>query len=237
MPSNCFNVVRGKRVRLTRLDECGTPPAPMATDALVVSSGFISVAYTLEYEDGDEIIQKNANGDLCITDRSEDKFKRVMVTISFCEVDPAALELATGNAAEVDGAGVNVGIRVSRGLPDDAANFALELWSGVGEVECTGGDREYGYLLLPFLKNGTLRDFTVENGPTTFEVQAWTENGTNWGAGPYNVVASGAGGVPSSLEDPLTADDHMVIRTTTVAPPAAACGYQAMPAAPTPAAS
>lgn len=235
MATNCFNIVRGKRVRVTRLDACGEFPAPMTTAALVTSSGFISVAYTMEYEDGDEHIQKNANGDLCIVDRSEDKLKRVMATISFCEVDPALLELVTANALEVDGAGDNVGIRVSTGIPDNAANFALELWAGTAGEGCVDGEVEYGYFLLPFLKNGTLRDFTIENGPTTFEVQAWTENGTGWGAGPYNVVASGAAGAPSSLEDPLTANDHLVLRTTTVAPPAAVCGYQAMPAAPTPA--
>lgn len=237
MATNCYNIVRGKIVRVTRLDACGAYPAPAALNAQATSAGYISVAYTLEYEEGTEHLQKNANGDICLLDRAEDKFKRVMVTISFCEVDPSLLELVTGNTLEVDGAGDNVGIRVSRNLPDNAANFALELWSGVGPAPCSEDGQEYGYFLLPFVKNGTLRDFTIEDGPTTFEVQGWTESGGEWGAGPYNVVASGAGGVPSALEDPLTTDDHLLMRVTTVAPPAAVCGTGVMPAAPTPAAS
>jgi hypothetical protein len=236
MAANCYSVVRGKRVRVTRLDECGTPPAAMTTNALVTSSCFISVQYTLEYEDGDEHIQKNANGDLCINDKSCDQFKRVMVVISFCEVDPDLFSLLTSNSVEVDAAGNDVGFRVSENTA--CSNFALELWSGLDDVECdVSGNLEYGYFLLPFVTNGTLRDFTVENGPTTFEINGWTKSSTGWGTGPYNVVRSGAADTPSALEDPITDEDHLLVRVTTVAPPAAVCGYQAMPAAPTPAVS
>lgn len=234
MAANCYSVVRGKRVRVTRLTACGAFPAPAATNSLVTSSGFISVQYAMEYEDGDEHIQKNANGDLCINDKACDQFKRVMVTISFCEVDPDLFSLVTGNTLEVDGAGIDVGFRVSENVA--CSNFALELWSGLDDIECDlTGNQEFGYFLLPYVKNGTLRDFTVENGPTTFEIQGWTESSDGWGVGPYNVVRSGAANVPSSLEDPLTDDDHLLVRVTTVAPPAAVCGFQVMPAAPTPA--
>jgi hypothetical protein len=344
MAASCFGVVRGKRVRVTRLDSCGAPPAATTANSLVTSSGFVSVAFAPDYEAGTEIIQKNANGDLCINDLSCDVFKRVRVTISFCNVDPDLYSLITGNSVEVDGAGNDVGYRVSEAL---ACNqFALELWTGIdGQAACpptnavqsiteggsgltsftltvtvpgysaattssipasataaqvqaalegvdgidpgdvtvtgpagasngpwqvqftgryaglaiatmtstptggtgtvtiavvtaggvaTGGN--YGYILLPFVRNGTLRDFTVELGTTNFEVQAWTDNGGNWGTGPYNVIAQGAGGVASALKTPIGLNDHMLVRTTSVAPPAAVCGYQAMPAAPTPAA-
>lgn len=343
MTASCFNVVRGKRVRVTRLDACGVFPVPTTANAFVASDGFISVQYALDYEDGDEFIQKNANGDLCINDKSNDIYKRTNVTMSFCGVDPDLMSLLTGNSVELDASGVDVGFRVSEGIA--TPNFALELWSGLGGNDCpntnkvqslteggsgltsftltyagtpgpagttgaiaasstaaqvqtaiegldafdpgdvavtgpagasngpwvvtligryaglavptftstpTGGTgtltvaqvtagglstgASYGYFLLPWVKNGTLRDFTVENGPTTFEVQAWTESGPNWGSGPYNVVAAGAAGVPSSLKVPISSLDHMLLRLTTVAPPASACGFQAMPAAPTPAA-
>jgi hypothetical protein len=301
----------------------------------VTSSGFISVAYSPQYEDGDEFIQKNANGELCINDRACDVFKRYNVTITLCGVDPDMVGVFTGSPAEVNVSGINVGFRTREGVA--CSNFALELWSGVPGQTCgvneiqslteggsgltsftltfsgqttaaitasstaanvqskiealsnvgpgnvivtgpvgastgpwlvtftgtlagtnvaqmtstpTGGTgtltvatvqsggptgSTYGYLLLPHVKNGTLRDFTIENGVTTFEIQGWTSGVSAWGVGPYNVVASGAAGVPSSLDDPILTGDHMLIRTTTVAPPAAVCGLAAMPAAPTPA--
>lgn len=342
MATNCFSVVRGKRVRVTRVNGCGVYPVPTTTNSLVTSSGFISVQYALDYEDGDEHIQKNANGDLCINDRACDQFKRVMVTISLCEVDPDLFSLVTNNTLEVDSAGNDVGFRVGESVA--CSDFALELWAGTdggdgcgltnevqslteggagltsftltvtvpgysaattgsiaasstaaqvqtalegvdgidpGDVAVTGPagasngpwnvtfqgryaglniiqmtstptggtgtltvatvtgggvsqGAEFGYFLLPHVKNGTVRDFTVENGPTTFEIQGWTAR-NSWLSGPYNVVASGAGGVPSALDDPLVATDHLISRTTLIPPPAAVCGYQTMPAAPTPA--
>jgi hypothetical protein len=236
MPSTCFKVVRGKRLRATILDECGAPPAALTANSQITSAGFVSVQYTLEYEDGDEYIVKNADGALCINSRNCDVFKRITLTISLCEVDPELVVLLTNQTAEIDGAGDTVGFRISRNT--ECSNFALELWPGLDDIECDdAGNLEYGYVLLPFVKNGTLRDFTIENGPTNFEIQAWTENGSRWGSGPYNVVRSGPGGTPSSLEDPVDPDDHMLFRVTTVAPPAAVCGLQAMPAAPTPAGS
>ncbi len=235
MPATCWSVVRGKRVRVTTLDPCGTPPDALAEASQVVSSGFISVEYRLVYEDGDEYTQKNADGFLCINDRGDDVLKRVEFTISFCNVDPELLEFMTGNPLEVDGAGNSVGFRVSENAT--VTDFGFELWSGVPNQPCVEGEVLYGYFLLPWAHNGTLRDFTVENGPTNFEVQGWTKGGGGWGVGPYNVVASGAAGAPSSLEDPLLAGEHLLARVTTVAPPAAVCGAQAMPAAPTPAES
>lgn len=341
MAATCYQIVRGKRIRVTRLDACGAPPAALAANGNVVSSGFITVAYAFDYEDGDEFIQKNANGDLCINDRSNDVFKRVMVTIDFCGVDPDLLSLVTGSSLVVDSvSGIDQGIDIDE-TTMGTSNFAFELWGGIdGQAPCpltnetqsiteggsgltsftltyngqttasiaasstvaqittalqglddidpgdisvtgpagasngpwlvtfigrlagtnvpqmtatpTGGtgtvtiatpvpggvvtSGNYGYFLLPFLRNGTLRDFTVENGPTTFQVMAWTDGGGGWGSGPYNVVAEGAAGVPSAMKTPVAATTHMRIRPTTVPPPAAACGYQAQPATPTPAA-
>lgn len=230
--AECFSVVRGKRIRATRLDECGAPPDPETEDSQVTSSGFISVAYAMEYEDGDEHIQKNADGELCINDRSCDVFKRVSVTITLCNVDPDLINLLTGNPSEVDAAGENVGFRISENAGCD--NFAFELWSGIPSQDCDSeGGRPYGYLLLPYVTNGTVRDITVENGPTTFEVQAWTKGNGDWGQGPYNVVTAEDGTTPTALDDPILNGQHLLLRETLLAPPDATCGYQAMPEAPT----
>lgn len=229
----CRSYVRGKRVRVTRLDECGTPPAPATACSLAVSSGYITVNYTAEYEAGDEHIQKNANGDLCITDRSADIFKRYAVEIEFCEVDPDLFGIVTGNDLEVQDDGQTVGFRVSRNVA--ASDFALEVWVGVANQDCVSGVTEYGYLLLPHVHNGTVRDISVQNGPITFTVQGWTKD-NNWLNGPYEVVLNdGSPAVCTALEDPLEPEDHLLLRRTQCAPPAAACGCQVMPALPTPA--
>ena len=44
MATKCFTVVRGKRLRVTRLDDCGNPPPSEAENALVVTNGFSTVS-------------------------------------------------------------------------------------------------------------------------------------------------------------------------------------------------
>lgn len=333
MTATCWTPVRGKIVRATRVDACGAPPAALTANAQVTSSGFVSVEFSPDYEDGDDLTQKTADGTLCVADRGCDQLKRVGVTVTFCGVDPDMLGLVAGLPAEVDVSGVNVGFRLRSGQP--CTDFALEVWAGTPGLQCganeiqtlteggaglttftltfagqttaaitasstaanvqsklealsnigpgnvvvtgpagastgpwvvtftgtlagtnvaqmtstptggtgtltvatfsggTGVGQTYGYLLVPHLKNGRLNDWTIENGVTTFEVEAWTSGQVGWLKGPYNVVASGAAGVPSELDDAILANDHVLMRTTTVAPPAAVCGYQALPATPT----
>jgi hypothetical protein len=340
--SLCYNTVRGKRIRFTKLDACGTPAAALTAAQMAVTDGFISVAYAPQFEDGTENMQKNADGAICSLDKSDDVFKRYQVTISLCGIDPEIISAITGLPLETDTNGNSVGYRVRSGVA--AVNFALELWSGVPGLACpltndiqslteggagltsftltavipgyasattasipasstaaavqaalegldgidpgdvsvsgpagastgpwlvtftgrlagldiplmtatpTGGtgtltvatvvnggvasasNVPYGYFLLPMLRNATVRDFTIENAPTQYQIQAWTLDGTGWQKGPYNVVNDGAAGVPSALRTALNSRDHLLKRATYVAPPASACGLQALPAAPT----
>lgn len=339
MAANCFAPIRGKRVRATVVDVCGTAPAAATANSLVVSNGFVTVQYAFDYQAGTEITQVNADGQLCINDRTCDQFKRIETTIDFCQVDPDMFTLTTGLPAEVDGAGVTQGFRVREGITCN--QFSLELWTGVnGQAPCptsnqvdtiteggagltsftltvsasgfgpattasiaaaataaqvqaalqliinpagsgdvsvsgatsgpytvtftgelaakavtmtstpTGGSgtavvavvtaggvvasgSSFGYVLTPFLQNGTLQNFQFGDAVTTFSIKGWTKAGSNWGTGPYNVIAQGAGGVASALKTGINAFDHALLRATTVAPPAAVCGFQAMPAAPT----
>src|SRR4030066_883000 len=164
MTTTCFSVVRGKRVRVTELDSCGTP---VIGGAFVVSDGFIQVALTAELEKGDEFIQKNANGALCINERDPDSLKRLNVTVDWCQVDPDIINLITGAPVEVDGGsgGDVVGFRIQEGAAD--TNWGLEVWTGLGGDQCTDGDVSYGYVLVPFITGATLGDITIENGAST----------------------------------------------------------------------
>lgn len=232
MPAKCYNVVRGKRLRVTRLDECGNPMDPGTASALVVTKGFISVGLTAEMEDGDDITQKNADGDLCISDRSRNQFKRWTVNPMFCEVDPALLEIITNVVLEEDWDGNPVGVRQPEGASTDS--YALELWTGVPGEDCKPGEpTTYGYLLLPFIVPGALGDITVENGSTTFQTSSHTKAPSGWGSGPdgFEPVPIDADNTPGKLTTPIGDDEHMLMRTTTIAPPDPVCGAQDMPAA------
>ena len=54
----------------------------------------------------------------------------------------------------------------------------------------------------------------------SFQTIAYTLGGSGWGVGPYDVIGSPAG----PLDVAISATQHRLVRTTTVAPPASACG-------------
>lgn len=110
--------------------------------------------------------------------------------------------------------------------------LTVATYSGGGGTSTT----KLGYFLLPHVHNGTIRDIELGNQFANFTVQGWTVDDVGWGKGPYNVVNSGAAGVASELDDAMLSGltaDHLLARLTTVAAPAAVCGMQSMPAAPT----
>lgn len=222
MATTCFKIVRGKRARITRLDECGNPPDYGTPNSAVVTDGFISVGLTSVVETGDEITQKNANGDLCVNDKSRDQFKRWDLAISFCEVNPSLAEMVSNAILEEDWNGDVVGIRVPEGAALES--FGLELWTGVPGSDCVPGEPTvYGYMLLPFVIPGVLGNMTVQNGVTTFDVRGHTRGSGGWGVGPYDVVSTDGAGGSGPLAVPMGSDEHHLLRTTTIAPPAAAC--------------
>lgn len=223
VPAQCFNIVRGKVMRVTSLDECcsihqGSPPAC----EVAVTDGLISAALTAEVEEGEEIRDRNWTGALCVVDRSPDEFVRWGVEITFCGVDPAIITLLTGNPVELDDAGDLVGFRTAQGTLNN--RIAVELWSGISPTDC-GPEAvpKFGYTLLPCLVGGRMGDLTIENARADFVVSGmFTQSGSGWASGPYDVVT--VSGVPAPLEVPIQAGEHHLLRLTDVPPPAADCG-------------
>ena len=226
--SRCFSPVRGNAMRITRLDGCGRPV--YGDDSVGVSEGFVSVAFTANTDEGEEINVVNAAGKTCVREVPCPTLLGYTVEITFCEVDPAVFAVLTGQEADLDYTGAAAGFRINSDISACDSGFALELWTGVPGVTCEPGagneDAEPGgYLLVPYLQGGIFGDFTVENAAISFTVTgAATKTGSGWGVGPYNVVR-GAGG-PQPLEKPIVKGDHMLVRFTDVAPPTGVCGTQ-----------
>lgn len=230
--TQCFSLIRGRALRVTRLDGCGVPvPGP---DSVVTSKGFISVALTANTEEGEPISVPNANGDICISDTPAPKFTGYGVEINLCGVDPNLVNLLTGQPLVYDDASTPeaVGFRVNTGVDLDSSGFSLELWSGVPAAQCEpGSGQSFGYLLIPFLKGGVFGDFTVENAAVNFTITgAQSKDGSGWGTGPFNVVKDGSGD-DSPLLEPIGAKDHLHVQVTQVAPPEAGCGGEELGAA------
>jgi hypothetical protein len=218
-----FAPYRGKRLRVTELDFVGRPV--YGADSVIVTDGMATVAMTGNIEEGEAISSTNANGDICWTVPSEPKFLNFSVEATFCDVDFALFEKLTGHPVVLNDDGTIVGITEGTTVQLSDINFALELWTGANPSGSArlGAQGEWGYILLPFVRGGTVSDISVENGAITFGVTGMvTKDGSNWGAGPYNVEL--VNDVAAPLFKPLASTDHRRIMSVEIAPPVARTG-------------
>lgn len=216
-----FSLIRGRRMRVTSLNSCGVPL--WGEDASAVTDGFISVAFTAQTTEAEPIEITNANGQICARDPGVSQFNGYQLELTFCGVLPCVFEMLTGQPPVQDVNGETVGFRMNSSIDQSSSAFALELWAGVPGVACDpanpSGAGSYGYVLVPFVSQGVIGDFTIENGAVNFVVSgASTKDGNGWGAGPYDVVEDVAG-APAQLPEALDGDDHLYVVWTSIAPP------------------
>jgi hypothetical protein len=224
--TKCLSLVKGRRIRVTKLDSCGRPI--YGDDSQVTSKGFISVSFTANTSESDEINVTNASGEVCVFEAAVTSLTGYGIEVAFCEVDPELFALVTGQPVVIGADGSTViGFDVDTKIGLENSNFALELWAGspTGDACATSGaEGNYGYLLLPFLTGGILGDFTVENGAVTFTLTgANTKEGNSWGTGPYPVML-GSGGAAGPMTSPVSSSTALRTMIVDVAPPEAACG-------------
>jgi hypothetical protein len=86
--------VQGAAIRVTRLTSAGT----LGTGELdsYTTSAFMRMSFTPEYEDGEEITEKAADGTVCVSYKAPDRLKRVTMELAICEPDPELTALLAG---------------------------------------------------------------------------------------------------------------------------------------------
>jgi len=224
MVTKCISLVQGRVARFTRLDACGRPVYGEAGQ--VVTEGFVSIAYTANVDEGEEINVPNAAGKRCVYVPAKPSFLGYTVEITFCQVDPDLFAMATGQRVLTDYNGDVIGFTMNTAVDTADSAFALEVWSGAPVSGGCSDDAEgnFGYTVMPFVQGGIVGDYTIENDAVTFTIsQAATKDGNAWGVGPYNVVL-GPGGVPSPLFDPLEPTEPWALLITGLTPPEPECG-------------
>ena len=226
MATKSISLVRGRRLRLTRLNAGGNPV--YGEDSTAVSKGFITVNFTANTTESDEINVTNAAGETCVYEPAETSLTGYGVEIEFCEVDPELFSIVTGQPVVRNTAGDVIGFDIDTRTKLEGQGFAMELWAGSGQTSGGATTAEYGYLLLPFLKGGIVGDFTLENGAVTFTLTgANTRDGNKWGVGPYQDIML-SGGVPGPMTSPISPTTALRLIITDVAPPAAYTGARPM---------
>lgn len=213
------SMVRGRVARGTRVDGCGAPI--FGDDSVVTTKNFVTVAYTGNTLDSDEINLTDADGEPSVYEAAQTRFASENVEVTFSKVDPEFFELFTKQRVLRDIDGVAVGFAINKDVDVYIEGFALEVWAGTGSGSvCDAQGRPlFGYNLTPFAKGARLGDYTIENGAITFTITgAVTYSGNQWGKGPHNVVLN-VGDVPGPLLEDLLPGDHKVLLWTPVPPP------------------
>jgi hypothetical protein len=201
---------------------CGSPVTG-ASSAVVVTEGYISVESEPQYEDGDEIRTKKANGRLCINVKGPNAYVNSTVNINLCVLDPDASVIIFGSRLLLASAVTGTGAAYGYNNPE--AHFSLETWqplAGPGSCDPTTGAQRYVYWAWPHVWNAKVGSFTIENGPLELSAEAETKYPSAlWGDGP----GTGTSWLPGAIDTTDYVDDYLWNITTTAPPtPPDACG-------------
>lgn len=218
MATKVLKSLKGRSLRLTRLDNCGAHV--VGPCSAIVTDGFITVELAPEKETGEEYTLKNANGDFCVNEKDGDRTKWVVATITMCEVHPDVADFIAGATPITDGTDT---IGAAFGPDANANAFAVEVWTKQAGGACEGGAPEYGYFVAPYIINGSIEgSITIENAPLQIQWKGEAiESVADWGTGPHgdNPLLAAAG---------MPVGHHFAYVRTTVAPPAVTDGCVAL---------
>lgn len=223
MVAQCVTPIQARVARLIKLDVCGNPVTGTGS-AVVITDGFISIAPSPQYQDGEEHSQRKANGALCVYQKDPSELTRVDLTINFCVLDPDAMVIITGERLLTTGSATGTGVAYGEGQL--TARYSLEVWQPVaGKGACdASGNQQFVYWAFFNVGNSKVQDFTFENGPTQFTTASETQ-----AYGPLWLTRSGAATWLGT--NTIQAGEHFLHNITTAAPPAipASCGATLLP--------
>lgn len=222
-----FPIVRGKKLRLTKVNSCGLPLEGPANR--IVTDGFVTAHLTPQMKDADDLEQNNADGRLCVTDRTPPQRKRWTIALELCNVNTGVITLLNAWEQLLDYADNPNGFQDQTDVETDLG-VAVELWTGgKSDDDCPspeddtiftnpGTGLKYGYMLL-FGTEFSMGDVTVGAQVSTLTLSGISFPGPQWGRGPYNVAAIDANNTPGRMLTPTNQDSHLRIFRTPIAPP------------------
>lgn len=174
--------VQGAVIRVSRLAADGS--VSTGVSASYVMTKFIRVSFTPEYEEGEEITEKSANGEVCVTYKSPDTLKRVTMELAICEPDPEFTEILSGGALLSDGED-NIGYAAPvTGVDPNPDGAAIEVWS----YAVKGGKRAavlpYFHWVFPYVQLRPGGDRVIENGLLANTFEGWGVGNALFDEGP-----------------------------------------------------
>lgn len=183
--------VQGELIRITPLIIDGSIDA---TKPILTTDGFISASFGTEFEDGDEITEKAANGRICIQYKADDSMTGITFNLSLCSPDPEAAALIAGGTVIMNDAGEVVGY-TSPAVGDLVGNpVAIEIWSKAIINGKPAAGTPFWHWVFPYVRVRYEGDREFTNGALANEY-----SGT--GVGNEALACPGAGLNPANPAD------------------------------------
>jgi len=181
--------IQGVSIRVTRLDASGNllnQPGDSYT-----TSAFMRLSFTPEYEQGDEITEKGANGAVAVTYKSPDTLKRVTMELAITEPDQELTQLVSGGLLLRKNLGTYASPdRKSVGwsapsVGDDPAGYgvAIETWSNAIIDGKKSATYPYFHWVFPYCKLRLSGDRIIENGLLASSFQGYGLGNTAFSMG------------------------------------------------------
>lgn len=174
--------------RITKLDANGAPL--VGAQNAYVTDALVKVDLGLEYEDGEEISQKNGAGVICVAYQAPSSLKRGTISgFQFCTPDPNVLQFLIGGTVLSDSA-VPTPNQIGYAAPEVGTNpvpngVSLEFWTRAIIGGSFAGSLPYFHWLVPraFLRPSGAFALSGED-PTVPEFEGFSTENANWGDGP-----------------------------------------------------
>lgn len=181
--ATCVNLIKGCALRIAQLEPNGVP-APEA-DALAIVT-FVSLGFTPLYEEGEEIRQRDACGDIAVAFEEEDALVGMDVTLSIAQLDPELHALIHGGEVITDGAATGYAFpEVGEALQPDGVS--IEAWARRFDSDGNQDDEfVYERFVFPKTRKWKFQERTINNGHMMHTWQGRAYENANWFDGPGN---------------------------------------------------
>jgi len=170
-------------MRVTKLDGNGSPL--VGTNTSYTSDALIQAQIGLEYEDGEEITQKNGAGNVCLTYKASSTLKWGTISgLQICSPDPNLLAFMVGGNVLERGAD-QVGYQAPEvGFDPNPNGFSLELWT---RAVIDGAFAGYFWWVIPRANLAPSGDWALSGSdPLVPEFEGTATQNPNWLDGPDN---------------------------------------------------
>lgn len=190
--------IQGAAIRVTRLAADGSL-ASGASASYVMQSSFTRLSFTPEFEEGEDITEKGANGEVCVSFKTNDTLKRITLEVAICDPDPQFTELLAGGTLLAGGGGV-VGYQAPQsGVDANPNGSSVEVWSKAISGGRQAAVNPYWHWVFPYVQMRPTGERVIENGLLANTFSGWgvgnaqfqdgaTTHGTN--AWPFTTVSA-----------------------------------------------